>query len=125
MSIFNLLKKIYPLNTSIAGKDNRKKLEIIAREIPLKILNFKSGKKCYDWITPDEWQLNEAYIKSIKTQKKIVDIKNSYLHVINYSKSIKKTLNFTDLKKNLITDRYMPNSIPYATSYYQKNWGLH
>ncbi len=124
MSTFNILKKIYPINTSIAGKGNRKKLSIISKEIPIKIHNYKSGTKCYDWIIPKEWEIKEAYIKSIKSNRKLLDLNDNCMHVINYSYSINKVLNLKELKKNLYTNKKLPNSIPYITSYYKKNWGF-
>ena len=43
---------------------------------------------------------------------------------MNYSTPIKKTISNKNLKKHLHTLPEKPNSIPYVTSYYKKNWGF-
>ena len=63
LEIFNLVKKLWPLNRSITGKgtvDTLKELKKICKN--LKIKNIKSGKKVFDWNIPKEWKINEAYI---------------------------------------------------------------
>ena len=61
--IFNLIKKLYPINRSLTGIGNLETLKIIKNIIPkLKILKFKSGKKVFDWKIPDEWSVKSAYI---------------------------------------------------------------
>ena len=37
-----------------------------------------------------QWHINEAYI--LENDKKILDFKNNNLHVLNFSKSIKKKI---------------------------------
>ena len=56
--------------------------------------------------------------------KRIVDFKNNNLHVINYSESVKKTLQASELKRKLYSLPNQPNAIPYVTSYYSKTWGF-
>ena len=59
----------------MTGEGNRKTLNIIKENLKnLQILEFKSGKKVFDWIIPPEWNVEKAYI-SDSTNKKIVDFK--------------------------------------------------
>ena len=74
----------------------------------------------FDWEIR-EWSINDAYIRNSKGEK-IIDIKDSNLHVMSYSKSINKTL-YKDLLKNLYSLTNYPDWIPYRTSYY-KGWGF-
>jgi aminopeptidase-like protein len=77
----------------------------------------------FDWKIPKIWNLHEAYISY--NEKKIIDYKRNNLHILAYSKSINKNLFFEELKKNIIVNHKIdPNAIPYATSYYKKNWGF-
>ena len=72
---------------------------------------------------PKIWNLHEAYISY--NRKKIIDYKKNNLHILGYSKSNNKKLFFEKLKKNIIVNHKInPNAIPYATSYYKKNWGF-
>lgn len=120
----NLSKKFFKIHRSISGYGVRKTLKIIKREIPkLKIKSFKSRKKVFDWKIPDEWNIQDAFIKD-HNGKKIVDFKKNNLAIVNYSIPIKKTLSKNELFKHLYTLKKKPNSVPYVTSYYKKNWGF-
>lgn len=122
--MYNLLKDIFSIKSSITGEGNRIKLKLIKKFIPIKIIEYKSGQKCFDWTIPKEWKLKEAFIKDIISNKKILDFKNNYLNVINYSQSIDTIITGNQLKKNIHTISNLPNAIPYITSYYKKRWGF-
>ena len=120
--ILNLSKKFYSIHRSITGSGVRKTLRIIKTQLPnLKIKSLPSNKKVYDWKIPDEWNIYDAYIKD-KTGK-IIDFKVNNLSVVNYSIPIKKIISRKNLFNHLHTIK-KPNSIPYVTSYYKKNWGF-
>ena len=40
-----------------------KSLKIIGEELKLEIQSYKSGQKVWDWIIPNSWNVNEAYIE--------------------------------------------------------------
>ncbi len=121
--IFNILKKLLPINRSLTGNGNRKSLKILNSICKnLNILEYKSGKKVYDWKIPEEWNVKKAYIKN--KGKKIIDFKKNNLHLVSYSEPINKILNYEDLNKNLYYLKKKPNAIPYVTSYYKKRWGF-
>ena len=118
---YNLAKNdLFPICRSITGDGIRKSLSIIKQEFPeLKILKIKSGSKVYDWKVPPEWIIKNAFIKD-KNNKIIIDFKKNNLHVVNFSKPIKRKIQFKYLKKKLYYNKDLPNSIPYITSYYKK-----
>lgn len=118
-----LMKKLYPICRSITGDGVRETLKIIKQIIPIEIKEVPTGTKVFDWTVPKEWNIKDAYIKNSKG-KKIVDFKNSNLHVISYSIPIKKKMNLSELKKHLYTIKEHPDWIPYITSYYKENWGF-
>ena len=120
---YKLIKKLFPYNRSLAGPENYKTLKVLKKINPsLKILSFKSGEKVFDWIVPNEWKVNEAWVKL--DGKKIIDFKKNNLHLLNYSYSIHKKIHFNDLKKYLYSIPKQPDAIPYITSYYKKKWGF-
>ena len=122
-NIYKTIKKLYPINRSLTGDGNRKSLGIL-RNIAkkLKILEFKSGKKVYDWTIPPEWNVNDAYVKC--NDKKIIDFKKNNLHLVSYSEPINKEISFKELNEHLYSIKNKPNCIPYITSYYKKRWGF-
>ena len=122
-SIFLLIKKLYPINRSLSGNGNRKTLKLLKSVYPkLKILEYKCRQNVFDWKIPSEWNVKDAYIKC--GNKKIVNFKNSNLHLVSYSVPINKFVSFNELNQNLYSLKTKPNAIPYVTSYYKKLWGF-
>ena len=121
--IDKFLKRLFPITRSITGEGNRKTLKILQEIIPLKILEYPTNQKVYDWTIPKEWNIKDAWIKDSKGNK-IIDFKQNNLHVVSYSTPINKKMSFEELKKHLHYLEYLPDAIPYRTSYYNKNWGF-
>ena len=115
--------KLWPILRSITGDGVRKTHKILKELIPLKTMEIPSGTKVHDWIVPKEWKLIDAYIVDPKG-KKICDVKENNLHVINYSIPVNKTMSLKKLQNHLHSIKTMPSAIPYLTSYYGKNWGF-
>ena len=122
---YNIAKtKLFPINRSLTGKGVIDTLKIIKKEFPkLKIKNFKSGTKVFDWNIPPEWNVLDAYVMD-KYGKKIIDFKNNNLHLVGYSIPINKNISKKELFKNIYFLKNQPNAIPYITSYYEKRWGF-
>jgi len=101
LKIFNLAKKLWPLNRSITGEGTRETLRSLKKICPeLKIKDVNSGKKVFDWVIPKEWKVYDAYIIT-PDGKKICDFKKNNLHLVNYSVGVKKILKLKNLKKKL------------------------
>ena len=98
--IENYFDRLFPLNRSITGKGYQQSLKIISELIPLKKINFKSGKKIFDWKIPLEWNVETAKIDD-ENGKNIINFKKNNLHVIGYSDKVDSLLTFKKLKKNL------------------------
>ena len=115
---------LFPICRSLTGNGVRKTLGIIKKEFPsLKIHKVKSGTKVFDWNVPSEWNVNDAFILD-KNNKKIIDFKNSNLHLVGYSTPLNKFISKKNLFKRLHSLPKQPRAIPYITSYYKKYWGF-
>lgn len=124
LNLYKIAKDIFPFNRSLTGAGNRKTLQYFKKIVPeLKIKSIKSGTKVFDWTVPQEWEVKDAYIKN-SSGDKIVDYKNSNLHLLGYSTQINKKISFNELDKHLFSLPELPKAIPYRTSYYKKNWGF-
>ena len=121
--IETLLHRLYPITRSITGNGNRETLKILQEHIPLKIKEYPTGQEVYDWTIPKEWNIKDAWIKNSKGEK-IVDFKNSNLHIVSYSTPISKKIKWSELKNHLHYLKELPEAIPYRTSYYNKTWGF-
>lgn len=116
-------KKIFFFNRSLTGNGTLKTLKIFKKINSLiKIKKFKCGSRVFDWKIPYEWNVKDAYIKD-KHQKKIIDFKKNNLHLVNYSTRVNQRINLVNLIKKIHT-HYLPEAIPYKTTYYKKNWGF-
>ena len=121
--MYKLAKKLWPINRSLTGKGVDKTLAIIKKELPIKILNFKSGSKVFDWKIPNVWEIKDAWVTDEKN-KKIIDFRKNNLHVVGYSKYVNKKLNLKQLQNKIHFLKEQPTAIPYVTSYYKKDWGF-
>jgi aminopeptidase-like protein len=118
-----LMTELFPICRSITGNGVRETLKIIQKQIPLQISEIPSGEKVFDWRIPKEWNIKNAYILNPKGEK-ILDFKNSNLHIVSYSIPIHKKISFSELKTHIHTLPDMPETIPYLTSYYNEDWGF-
>ena len=122
--VYKFGKKVFPICRSITGKGTVETLKEFKKFYKnLNIRKIKSGSKVFDWKVPPEWNIEDAFVID-KNNKKIIDFKKNNLHIVNYSVPLKKKLNTAELLKNLYSNIFRPNAIPYVTSYYKKNWGF-
>lgn len=118
-----LLRDLFPICRSLTGNGNRKTLERLANEVPLRIQEIPSGTKCFDWEVPPEWNVRDAWIKDF-SGRKIVDFQESNIHLVNYSIPVRESLSFSELCKHIHTLPEMPDAWPYRHSYYKRDWGF-
>ena len=122
INLNTIFDKLFPICRSIAGDGYNNSLNILKEYINFKILKYQCGKKVFDWIIPDEWNVKNAYIK--KNKKKIINFEDNNLHLVSYSIPVNKTISLKQLQKHLFSIKKYPKLIPYVTSYYKKNWGF-
>lgn len=121
--MYRLMEELYPICRSITGKGVRETLGMIAGHIPLRGHEVPTGMTVFDWTVPKEWNIADAYVSDANGNK-VIDFRNSNLHVMNYSRPIRTTLPLSELKVHLFTLPDHPDWIPYRTSYYSDNWGF-
>jgi aminopeptidase-like protein len=121
--IFALAAEIFPICRSITGDGVRDTLRHLARHIELAVHEVPTGTQVFDWSIPPEWTLRDAWIKNAAGQR-IVDLRTSNLHVLNYSRPVHAKISLDELKKHVFTLPDQPDLIPYRTSYYAERWGF-
>jgi aminopeptidase-like protein len=117
-------RDLFPICRSITGQGVRDTLLYLKNIIPdLEIVKVPSGTKAFDWTVPEEWNIQEGWIKD-ENGDKIIDFLNNNLHVVGYSDPINYSLSLNDLQKHLHSLPENPEAIPYVTSYYKSTWGF-
>jgi len=117
------VEELYPICRSITGEGLRATLRAIARRIPVTIREVPSGTRVLDWIVPDEWNVEDAYVLG-PDGSRVIDFRRHNLHLVNYSEPVAARLPLAELKKRLFTLPDHPRWIPYRTSYYDRTWGF-
>ncbi len=116
--------ELFPICRSITGKGVRDTLASIRGRLPnLRVVAVPSGTKVNDWVVPDEWNVNEAFVESLDGHR-VIDFADHNLHLVNYSVPFTGTVEREELLRHIHTIPDAPNLIPYRTSYYQRNWGF-
>lgn len=123
MEIMELFDRLFPIPRSITGNGVRETLKILNTLAPISNTEYPTGMNCFDWTIPKEWNIRDAYIKN-KNGEKLVDFKESTLHVLGYSVPVNAVVSKRELFAHIHTLPQMPDAIPYLTSYYKERWGF-
>ena len=87
-TLYDLMYKnaedLFPICRSLTGDGVRQTLTYVQNNLSgFKIRSVKSGTKAFDWTVPEEWNIRDAFIAD-DAGNKIIDFKNSNLHVVGY-----------------------------------------
>ncbi len=124
LNMYSWMKDLFPYCRSITGNGIKNSLRYFEKINPeFKRLKFKTGKKVFDWTIPEEWNVKDAYIEH-ESGKKFAKFKENNLNLVGYSEPVNFTLEKKKLIKKIHTLKQQPNSIPYVTSYYNRDWGF-
>ena len=117
------IAELYPICRSITGEGVRETLRRIAARIPLEVHAVPSGTRVFDWTVPREWNIRDAYIMNAEGAR-IVDFRQSNLHVVSYSVPVRTRMSLDELRPHLFSLPEHPDWIPYRTFYYNEDWGF-
>ena len=119
------LVELFPLNRSLTGTGVRQTLDFLRKHLGEEFIthNIPSGTKAFDWIVPQEWQVNEAWISDLEGNI-LINFANNNLHLVGYSIKIDQIISKDELDNHLHSIPELPDAIPYVTSYYKEEWGF-
>jgi aminopeptidase-like protein len=123
-TMYKLAERLFPICRSITGNGFRESLNIIREIVPeINVFEVPSGTPVFDWIVPKEWNIRGGGIYRLNGDK-VVDFKDSNLHIMGYSIPINKIVSREELLEHVYTQPSQPDWIPYVTSYYSERWGF-
>jgi aminopeptidase-like protein len=114
---------LFPICRSLTGPGVRETLQRIQAHVPLGVREIPSGTPLLDWTAPPEWAIRDAWIKG-PDGRKVVDFRESNLHVVGYSVPLHERMPLDALQPHLHSLPEQPDWIPYRTSYYGNTWGF-
>jgi aminopeptidase-like protein len=122
-AMHEVVRSLYPICRSITGDGVRQTLAILSKDLPLEVHEVPSGTPVFDWTVPLEWNIRDAFVAG-SDGRRIIDFRQSNLHVVSYSTAVRARMRLTELKPHLFTRPDWPDVIPYRTSYYKETWGF-
>lgn len=123
-SMYALADRMFPICRSITGNGFRESLEMIREEVPeIQVYEVPTGTAVFDWTVPKEWNIRGGGIYRLNGDK-VIDFKDSNLHIVGYSLPIDKVVSREELLEHVYTMPDQPDWIPYVTSYYKERWGF-
>jgi aminopeptidase-like protein len=121
--LLDLMRELYPLCRSLTGDGVRETLRIVDRVLPLEVVEVPTGTPIFDWTVPREWNISDAWIADAEGRR-IVDFRESNLHVVGYSVPVRARLDGAELAERLHVHPDRPEWIPAVTAYWAGTWGF-
>ncbi|MBI5934385.1 MAG: DUF4910 domain-containing protein [Chloroflexi bacterium] len=126
-SLKSILAEFLNLNRTLVSDDMNKTLSIIGSYLPdsadYTVENFAPLTDAWTWKIPERYEVHEAYLETEDGQR-IVDFRDSPLHIISYSLPVDCLLTWDELAPHLRFSEKRPAAIPWEFKYYERDWGF-
>lgn len=121
MALMDLAQQLFPIHRTLVNRGFDQSLEILQQHLPLTIDGYRSGTAVWDWVIPNAWDVNEAWIERLDGER-LVDFRDSNIHLSAYSVPFDGVVTHEDLLKHVAIHPDLPDAIPYNYLYYNRDW---
>jgi aminopeptidase-like protein len=115
-----LIRDLCQFATGVVADDNEKLFARIGRELPLRILRWRSGDSYNGWQVPDNWHVRKAELR--QGGRVVFDGRSHTLGVARYAKSFQGRLDWEALKPRLVTDPGLPEAYVFHCVWQYRPW---
>jgi aminopeptidase-like protein len=115
-----LTRDLCAFRTAVVSDDNEPLFERIGRELPLKMLRFRSGDSHNGWTVPRNWRVKRA--KVFRDGREIFDATANALGVAYYSKSFTGTMSHDELNAHVVTSAALPDAFVFHCMWQYRPW---
>ena len=124
----NALQEIWRLNRVHVSKEMSIAYRLLKKYYnDLKIISFKTGEKCGDWIVPPSWDVQKGVLKDPKG-KIVSDWHKNKLSLWTNSVSFKGKLSKKDLDNKILSNPKKPEATTFhfrnQYNFWNKDWGF-
>lgn len=123
IEMLELMRTLYPICRSLTGEGVRETLRLVGEVVPLEVTEVPSDTAVFDWKVPREWNIQDAWIADSRGRR-IVDFRESNLHVLGYSTPVRTTMTGAELQPRLYSLPEHPDWVPMRTAYWAETWGF-
>ncbi len=117
-----IISDLYLLNRALISDDYDRALAYIAERVNMQIHEYPSGTKCWTWVIPQKWTVNEAWVEA--DGERIIDYADHPLHLWTGSLPIDRVISHDELVEHLAWNEEHPRAIPYRFNFYELTWGF-
>lgn len=130
-AMYGFMERNYLKNRTIVSKDNFDLLEDLKTltNLPIHYHRYKTGEEHGTWIVPEQWDVNEAWIKD-SSGKIIASYSDHPLFVAPYSGGIDGEFSKQELKSHILFSEEQPDAYAYNYRFAYdpnkrlKDWGI-
>jgi aminopeptidase-like protein/aminoglycoside N3'-acetyltransferase len=122
-SMEEMIEALWRLPRDIVSDGYDAALEALAKQVPMTVHQYPTGKECWTWIIPEKWTCHEAYLETLDGRRLLSSTDNP-LHVVSYSLPFEGEVSRQELFDHLHDHPKIPDAIPFNFKYYERDWGL-
>ncbi len=126
-SLKSILAEFLSLNRTLASDDMDETLDIIGSHMPdaaaYTVENYAPLSQAWTWKVPERYVVREAYLET-EHGDRVLDFRDTPLHLISYSLPVDKVLTWDELAPHLRVSEKRPHAIPWEFKFYERDWGF-